>query len=77
MPFDQDAFRRQFDECCNVAEGIRQPRTVRAQVRVQAGREILVGRCPVEGCGQVAAIDGEGKHLCRRCWAWLRYVRER
>ena len=72
--FDQAAFRKQFDEACNIAEGVRTPTDVRAVVRRQAGQDILVGRCP--HCGETAALDREGKHLCRRCHRWLRYRRE-
>lgn len=47
---------------------------VAATVVVQAGQEILVARCP--RCPTVAALTGEGKHLCRHCFTWLEYVRE-
>lgn len=74
MPFDVDAFRRQFHDCCNQAEGIRAPEDVRARVVREGGREFLRGACP--RCGQKANLSGEGKHLCRKCGAWLRYRRE-
>lgn len=70
----QSDFQRQFLEACDVADRIRQPLDVRAKVRTQAGRQVLVGRCPK--CGTVAALSGEGKHLCRGCRAWLRYRRD-
>lgn len=73
MSFDPEEFRRKFHQACEQAEGVRHPTVVRAVSRTQAGREILVGRCV---CGEVAALDGEGKHCCRRCWRWLRYVRD-
>jgi hypothetical protein len=73
VAFDLEAFRREWDKAQEIAEAVRCPLVVRAVVRIQAGREILVGRCP---CGTVAALSGEGKHLCRLCWRWLRYVRE-
>ncbi len=72
MAFDAEKFRRQMDEALNIADGIKNPLVVRARAVIQAGQEILVGRC---SCGQVAALAGEGKHLCRKCWRWLRYVR--
>lgn len=75
MPFDATEFRRKFEECCDIAEGIKRPLEVRAVPRIQADREILVGRCPVRNCGSVAALSGEGRHLCRKCGTWLRYVR--
>ena len=44
---------------------------VLATPHVQAGREILVAGCPC--CTTIAALDGEGKHQCRRCGQWLNY----
>jgi len=46
---------------------------VPARVVLQAGREVLVAACPK--CGHLAALSGEGKHLCRHCATWLRFVR--
>ncbi len=40
----------------------------------QAGQEILVGSCPV--CRNIAALSAEGRHQCRACHRWLRYVRK-
>lgn len=77
MAFDSGEFRKKFHEACDQADGIKNPLVVRATARVQAGREILVGKCPVRGCGETAALSGEGKHFCRRCGAWLRYVKDK
>ncbi len=45
--------------------------TVEATPAKQAGQDILVGACP--RCRNVAALSGEGKHLCRACGQWLDY----
>lgn len=68
--FDVEAFRKKYDLCQNVAEAVRAPTLVPAVSHVQAGKEILVGQCP---CGALAALSGEGKHLCRHCNTWLQY----
>jgi len=67
-------FQRGLDRARNVAGDVLAPVDVVAQVLVQAGHECLVADCPK--CGQRAALSGEGRHLCRRCLTWLRYVRE-
>ena len=69
-----DRFRRKLDRARDQAESIHAPKDVRARVHVQAGRQILVGTCPV--CGTVAALSGEGRHLCVKCFTWLRFIRE-
>lgn len=74
MTFDPELFKKRFDEACEVAEGVRAPTEIVARVRKQAGQEILVGMCP--HCKTTAALDGEGRHLCRTCDRWLKYIRE-
>lgn len=74
MTWDPEAFRKQFLEACDIADGVRTALEVRATPAIQGGREVLFGTCP--RCKQVAALSGEGKHLCRRCRSWLRYVRD-
>lgn len=76
MAFNPDEFRKKFLDACDQADGVRAPVVVRAEPRIQAGAEILFARCPVSGCGEPAALSGEGKHWCRRCGSWLRYVRD-
>jgi hypothetical protein len=44
---------------------------VLSEPRQQAGQEILVAACP--RCHTVAALSGEGRHLCRTCGQLLRY----
>lgn len=70
---DWGDFLKKYDECRDHASRQRALTTVRARPLLQAGSEALVGRCP---CGEVAALSGEGRHMCRRCGRWLRYVRE-
>lgn len=71
---EADELKRQLEMSCNIAEGVRLPQDVTAQVRKQCGQEILVARCPK--CKTVAGLSGEGKHLCRGCYTWLRFRRE-
>mgnify|MGYP007083497170 FL=1 len=71
---ETDELRRQLDIAANIAEGVRLPIDVVARVRKQCGQEILVARCPK--CKTVAGLSGEGKHLCRGCYTWLRFRRE-
>ena len=47
---------------------------VRAKAIQQMGTEVLVARCP--RCGTVAGLTGEGRHLCRTCHQWLRYIKD-
>jgi hypothetical protein len=68
-----EGFRKKFEQACDDARGVNNPVEVRAKVKVQAGQEILLGRCR---CGEHAALSGEGRHLCRRCGTWLRYIRD-
>lgn len=77
MAFDSQEFKKKFHEACDQADGIKNPLVVRATARVQAGREILVGKCPVSRCGTVVALSGEGRHLCRQCGSWLRFVKDK
>lgn len=68
-----DRFNQQLDRAREIADPLK-PRKVVAQVRTQAGVEILVAACP--RCNAKAGLTGEGKHLCRGCHLWLEYVRE-
>ena len=70
----RDRLKKQLEDSANIAEGVRAPLKVPALVHRQAGQEILVAPCP--RCHTVAALSGEGKHLCRVCHTWLEYVRE-
>ena len=72
-PFDPAGFLQKLARCQEQANSAVNPKVVRAKPLEQAGRTALVGAC---ACGEVAALSGEGRHLCRRCGAWLRYVRE-
>ncbi len=74
MVWDAAEFLKQFDRCRDQASSVRAPLVVRARAALQGGAGMLVGRCP--RCGELACLSGEGKHLCRKCGAWLRYVRE-
>ncbi|HEX5272705.1 MAG TPA: hypothetical protein VFW33_19545 [Gemmataceae bacterium] len=71
---EHDDLNWHLQRSLEIAEGAKAPIDVRAKVGKQMGQEYLIARCP--SCGEVAALSGEGKHLCRRCHAWLRYVRE-
>lgn len=70
---DSNDFLRKFSECQDHASRQRTLTTVRAKPLAQAGSTALVGTCP---CGEVAVLSGEGRHLCRKCGRWLRYVRD-
>jgi hypothetical protein len=74
MSFDPDLFRSEMDKAQNIAEGIRTATPVKAAARKQGNVDILVAGCP--HCRTVAALSGEGKHLCRGCHNWLDYKRE-
>lgn len=66
--------RQQLDLAANIAEGVRAPLDVKAVARKQCGQDILVGRCPK--CKTTAGLTGEGRHLCRGCYTWLRFRHE-
>jgi hypothetical protein len=76
VSFSWDKFLKKFGQAEEQAKKASGPLTVRAKPLAQAGSTVLVGKCPVRHCGEVAALSGEGRHMCRRCGAWLRYVRE-
>lgn len=74
--FDYGAFFRQLDKAREIANDRRTTArrvVVEAKVSTQAGAEILIASCPK--CNEPAALDGEGRHLCRRCFTWLEYRR--
>lgn len=73
---EHDDLRWHLERSLEIAERSNTPIDVKAKVTKQMGQEVLVARCPMPNCGEVAALSGEGKHLCRRCHTWLRYVRE-
>jgi hypothetical protein len=73
MTREQELLRK-YLECQDHASRQRTLTTIRARPLAQAGSTALVGTCP---CGTTAALSGEGRHLCRKCGRWLRYVRER
>lgn len=72
MSFNPSEWLKQYQECRDHASRQRCLTEVRATALSQAGGTALVGRCP---CGEVAALSGEGRHKCRKCGRWLRYIR--
>ena len=49
------------------------PKVVKAEKRMQAGYEILLGDCP--HCGRRMALNGPGRGLCGCGW-WLKLETE-
>lgn len=66
-----EEFEEMHRKCQEHAAGIKAVR-VAAKVRQQAGREILVGKCPK--CLTPMALDGPGRALCRVCHLWMEFV---
>ena len=66
----QEHFLRSLDDAKTKAQTMLD---VKAAPYMQAGVEVLVGKCPA--CGMIAALSGEGRHQCRACHRWLRYIK--
>jgi hypothetical protein len=71
---EADDLRQQLDLAVSIAEGVRAPLDVKAIARHQCGVPVLVARCPK--CKTIAGLTGEGKHLYRGCYTWLRFRHE-
>ena len=71
MSMDPVHLQKAWDDCREQADQL-PCIEVQAEVRTQAGQQILVASCPK--CRTPAGLAGPGRHLCRTCHTLLKYV---